>query len=158
MYGGKKAQTNISNGCSWEPCGFSHLELSLHPVGCFQHSPLTRAEWIFMSYQTRLNKGNGKATGVSARRWEGGQGMRGVMQRAALSLQGPRRLTLPTHHPPVLTPHHRLKTHRLSAHGPLRSQKETKANVFGPGIFLQKQPLKIHHVVLKPEIWPARDF
>lgn len=63
-----------------------------------------------------------------------------------------------TAHPPLLTPRHWLKTHWFSALRPPRSQKETKANVFGPGISLQQQPLKIHHVVLKPEIWPARDF
>lgn len=50
-----------------------------------------------------------------------------------------------------------LKTHQRSAMGP-EEPEEANANVFSPGRLLQYRSLKMHHMALKPEIRPARDF
>lgn len=44
-----------------------------------------------------------------------------------------------------------LKPAQLSAQGP-----EGPEGSNSPGTFLQQQPLKVYHVVLRPELWPAR--
>lgn len=77
MCGEKEAQINVSNGCSWEPCGCFHPELSFRRAERLQHFPLMGAKLIFMSYQTQLHERNGKATGSPSGMEEGEQGTEG---------------------------------------------------------------------------------
>lgn len=74
MCGKEKAQTNITDGCSWELCGFSLWSSLLPPRGAGPRAKLT-----LMSYKALLSKGSGKATGGSCWMESWGEGLWGEL-------------------------------------------------------------------------------